>query len=81
MSVVLAFLSTSLGQWIVGVFGVIGAVIVAHFKGKRDGKALERAKQADAERRARTIADEVDNDIGALPSGQAREELRKWAKR
>lgn len=42
--------------------------------------AKERAKQAERERKARTIADEVDNDIGALPPDKAREELNRWAK-
>lgn len=42
--------------------------------------AKERAKQAEAERKARTIADEVDNDIGAMPPDEARKELSKWSR-
>ena len=33
----------------------------------------------EAERKARTIADEVDNDIGAIPPSKARKELKEWS--
>jgi hypothetical protein len=57
----------------------IGLVIGA-FKWRASIIAKERAKQAEAERKARTIADEVDNDVVALPPDKAREELKRWAK-
>lgn len=40
----------------------------------------ERAKQAAAEAKARDIADEVQNDIGAMPPDEARKELGKWSR-
>lgn len=40
----------------------------------------ERAKQAAAEAKARDVADDVQNDIGALTPEQRRERLRQWAK-
>ena len=44
------------------------------------GKKTERAKQAEAEMRARDIADQIDNDVGAIPPADARKELGKWSK-
>ena len=56
------------------------AVIGAFFKGRLDGAKLERAKTAETEKKARDIADEVQNDVGALPPKALREEAKKWAR-
>lgn len=61
-----------------------GAALVA-FLGygahqKSAGRKEQAAKQAAADKAARDIGDQVENDIGALPKGAAREELRKWGK-
>ena len=61
------------------VLAGIAAIIAAIVRGRRAGAAAERAKQAEAERKARTIADEVDNDIGAIPPSKARKELKEWS--
>jgi hypothetical protein len=47
---------------------------------RRAGAKAERAKSALREAKARDVADEVDNDIGALTPGQAREALKKWSR-
>ena len=57
--------------------GVIG-IVAALFKGRLDGAAKERQKQAAAETKARDIADEVDNDLGTLTADQKRKELGTW---
>ncbi len=57
--------------------GVAGA-LVAFLKGNSRGARLERDRQARAEQKARDVADQVDNDIGALPPNKAREELKTW---
>lgn len=57
--------------------GIAGA-LMAFLKGNSRGARLERDRQAKAERKARDIADQVDNDIGALPPNRAREELKTW---
>jgi len=44
------------------------------------GKAAERAKQLEAEAKARDISDQVQNDVGALPADAARKELQSWSK-
>jgi hypothetical protein len=38
----------------------------------------ERAKQSAKEAKARTIADEIDNDIGSIPADVARKEVGTW---
>jgi type II secretory pathway pseudopilin PulG len=47
---------------------------------RRAGAQTEREKQAAREQEARTIADEVDNDVGAMPPTEAREELKRWGR-
>lgn len=61
---------------------ILAAILAAFgaFKIRQSGANAEKAKQAKAEAKARAVADEVDSDIGALPSGVAREELRKWGR-
>ncbi len=44
----------------------------------RTGAAKERAKQAEAERAAMDIADQVQNDVGAIPPDKRRSELKEW---
>lgn len=56
------------------------AVAGAWFKGSLSGAKRERAKQAAEEIKARDIADQVQNDVGALPPDDAREELKRWGK-
>lgn len=62
----------------------IGAGIVlamgAWIKGRLSGAKAERNKQALEDVKARDIADQVDNDIGALPAEKARDELKGWSK-
>lgn len=59
-------------------FGVIAAA-GAWFKGRLSGAKAERLNQVAAEARARDIADQVDNDIGALPVDAAKKELGTWS--
>lgn len=62
----------------------IGAAIIGALgfglQQRRAGAKAEKAKQAQAEAKARDVADQVDNDIGALPADKAREELKKWSR-
>lgn len=44
------------------------------------GRKAERIKQLESDVVARDIADQVDNDIGAMTPLQRREALRKWSK-
>lgn len=60
----------------VGAF--LAAIIGAYLKGNAAGASKQKAKQQDAEIKARHTADEVDNDVGAMPPDARREALRKW---
>jgi len=44
------------------------------------GTKAERARQTVAEPAARALADQVDNNIGILPAGAVKRELKSWAK-
>jgi len=65
---------------VLGFLAGIAPVVAAIVRGRRAGAAAERARQAERERKARAVADEVDNDIGAMPPAEAREELSKWSR-
>lgn len=63
---------------LLAILGGVIAVVGAFIKGRLDGAKKERTKQAAERQKARTVADEVDNDIGAIPPDQARRELSTW---
>lgn len=65
------------------VLAIIAAVIGALGYGlqqRRAGAAKERERQAEREREARDVADQVENDVGALPPDGARKELGRWSR-
>lgn len=66
---------------LIALGGVFAAVIAAFFKGRIEGARAERAKKAEAEIGARDIADEVQNDVGAMAPDAARKELSRWARK
>lgn len=65
---------------LLGLGGFLVVVLGAFFKGRVSGAARERDKQAAERIEAITKASEVENDIGAMPPDQAREDLKKWAR-
>lgn len=71
-------LSALTNPTLLAIMGGVVAVLVAYIKGGVDTAAKERAKRDAEEAKARDIADQVDNDVGALPPDKARQELRKW---
>lgn len=78
MSAILAFL---LGN---PTLLAIGAAIIGGlgfgFQQRLAGAKAERVRQAAAEAAAHDIAEQVQNDIGALPADAARKELKSWAR-
>jgi len=58
----------------------VGAALLLVLQQRRAGAKAERAKQAEREAKTRDIADQVDNDVGALPPADARKELGKWSR-
>lgn len=71
---------TGLIPYLLTAGAALAALIGIIVKSRRDGERLERARQTAEDLRARDIADEVQNDVGAMPPASAREELRKWAR-
>jgi hypothetical protein len=71
---------TALYGYLIGAGAVLAAFVVTYLRGLSSGKKLERQKQAQAEAKARDIADDVDNDLSTLTPEQARERLRQWSK-
>ena len=65
------------------LLGIGAAILAALGWGVRQrlaGERSERARHAAAEAAAHDIADQVQNDIGALPAATARKELKSWAR-
>ena len=65
------------------LLGFLASVIAAlcwGFPQRLAGARAERDKQAAAEGAARAVADQVQNDIGALPADAVRKELKSWAR-
>lgn len=64
------------------IFLILGGAIIAFFAhGARQrvlGARKERAKQDAAEKLARDVHNEVQNDMASLPGSKAREELGTW---
>lgn len=63
--------------WLAVMAGILGALGWG-FSQRLTGARLEREKHAAVEAEARDIADQVDNDIGALSPEKARAALKKW---
>ena len=65
------------------ILGMLVSVVAAlgwGFHQRLAGASAERARQAATETAARDIANQVQNDIGALPADVVRKELKSWAK-
>lgn len=77
---------TALFSFLLGnpaILGLLASVVAAFgwgFRQRLAGAGAERARQAAAEAAARAIADQVDNDVGALPAGAASKELKTWTR-
>lgn len=78
MSALLSFLLHN--PTILGIAGAIVAALGWGFRQRLAGERSERARQAALEGAARDVADQVQNDIGALPATAARKELKSWAR-
>lgn len=62
---------------------IVGAIALAFgaMKLRQSGANAERAKQAAKEAVARSVADDVENDVGMLRDKEVREALEKWSRR
>lgn len=64
--------------YVLAAGGAILALFLAFIKGQSAGAAKERNKQLQERQEAIDTANEVQNDIGAMPPDARREELKKW---
>ena len=78
MTTLLSFLSGN--PAILGVLASFIAALGWGFHQRLAGARAERDRQAASEAAARDITAQVDNDIGALPAGAVKKELKSWAK-
>ncbi|WP_192242992.1 ABC transporter permease [Mesorhizobium silamurunense] len=78
MTALLSFLSGN--PAILGVLASLIAALGWGFHQRLAGAEVERDRQAASEASARDVADQVDNDIGALPAGAVKKELKSWAR-
>ena len=80
VAAILAFLTSEFGLWLLGILGGAGILFGTHLKGKSDGKALERAKQAGRDRKAMEERHEMSRDatdIEKRAAGMSDDELNK----
>lgn len=65
---------------ILGLLASFAAALGWGFHQRLAGARAERARQDKAESAARALADQVDNDVGALLADAVRKELKSWAR-
>ncbi len=63
---------------LLAALAVIGAIWGAFARGTLSGAAKERAKQAADRIEAVEEANQIQNDVGAVPPAEARKELGTW---
>lgn len=80
MTALLSMLLAKATPYIIGAGAILAAFAAAYLKGRSAGKRTAETAQKAKEAQARDIADQVDNDVGALPADLARKELGKWSK-
>ncbi|MBQ0707832.1 hypothetical protein [Ochrobactrum sp. AP1BH01-1] len=61
---------------IAGAFGVLGV----YFKGRSDGKGVEKSRQTEANTSAKSFADEIDAAVAGREPQTNRERLSKWSR-
>ncbi|PBB36916.1 ABC transporter permease [Mesorhizobium sp. WSM3868] len=78
MTALLSFLSGN--PAILGVLASFIAALGWGFHQRLAGARAERDRQAASEAAARDITAQIDNEIGALPAGAVKKELKSWAR-
>ncbi|RUV41075.1 MAG: ABC transporter permease [Mesorhizobium sp.] len=73
-------LLSQVAPYALAVGGTLVAAIAWGFHQRLAGARAERHRQQVEELAARDIADQVQNDVGALPADAARKELGTWSK-
>jgi hypothetical protein len=73
-------LLSGLIPYLIAAVGALGFLLAAYARGRVHGAQLERSRQTEAVKKAIDEAQEIQNDVGAMPPGAARKELGKWSR-
>lgn len=77
---VFAALLSQIAPYALAIAGALVAAIAWGFHQRVAGARANEARHQAEEAKARDIADQVQNDVGALPADGARKELKSWSK-
>lgn len=80
MSALFLALAGKASTYFAGAAIIIGAFVATYIKGRLSGAKRERDKQAAQEAAAIDAANEIQEDIGALPPEVARKRLGEWSR-
>ena len=69
---------SGLTPYLLAAGAALVAILAAFMRGRTSGAAKERAKQDRDRLAAIETANEVQNDVGAMPPSEARKELGTW---
>lgn len=78
MTMLLAFLATAAGKWIVGALAVVIAIIGANLKGRLSGAKAERTKQAADQLDAIKDKKAKDDEVNSLAPADLDTRFHKW---
>lgn len=78
MSILLGFLATAAGKWIVGALAVVIAMLGTYLKGRLSGAKAERDKQAADQLQAVKDRKEKDDEINSLGPASLDSRLSEW---
>ncbi|QGA58123.1 hypothetical protein [Brucella sp. 2280] len=67
-------------SWLTTLAWAVGAAALIYFKGRNDGKGVERSRQSEENSAARSVADEIDAAVAGRDVETNRERLSKWSK-
>lgn len=67
-------------SWLLYVIAGALSVLGVYFKGRSDGKGLEKSRQTEANTAAKSIADEIDAAVAGREPQTNRERLSKWSR-
>ena len=65
-------------KWLLGGLGALVFGLIAMFKGRADGAAKEKAKQANDRLKAVNKAKEVEHEVDSLGHADVDQRLRRW---
>lgn len=74
-----ALISASNG-WLIYILAFLAGVMGVYFKGRSDGKTVEKQRIDELESKAKDISNEVDSEVSSRAPSENRERLSKWVR-